>query len=87
MSLHHPANLCAEHVAENRLDGTVVDAIYLGTHTQYVVRFADGQSSTVHLQNTNANQRDFALGDPASILFFRRQRHLADRLMKESKMR
>lgn len=69
MSLHHPEQLHADHAAENRLDGTIVDAIYLGTHTQFVVRFADGQDSTVHLQNNSAREASFRLGDPAAILF------------------
>jgi spermidine/putrescine transport system ATP-binding protein len=69
MSLHHSASLRSAHESENRLDGSIVDAIYLGTHTQYVVRFADGQSSTVHSQNTSGRETDFRLGDPATILF------------------
>jgi spermidine/putrescine transport system ATP-binding protein len=69
MSLHHPENLHAQQEAENRLDGAIVDAIYLGTHTQYIVRFVDGQTSTVHLQNSSDQDRDFRIGDAASILF------------------
>jgi spermidine/putrescine transport system ATP-binding protein len=69
MSLHHPANLRGSHDSENRLDGTIVDAIYLGTHTQYVVRFADGQTSTVHAQNFSGREIDFTVGNPAAILF------------------
>jgi hypothetical protein len=69
MSLHHPDHLTGAHAGENRLDGTIVEAVYLGTHTQYVVRFADGQTSTVHLQNNTVQDRDFRPGDPAAILF------------------
>lgn len=69
MSLHHPTDLRTPQPSENRLDGTIADAIYLGTHTQYVVRFADGQTSTVHVQNSSAREREFLLGDPAAIRF------------------
>lgn len=69
MSLHHPGDLHSAHVAENQLDGVIVDAIYLGTHTQYVVRFADGQTSAVHVQNNSARERGFSIGDDASIRF------------------
>jgi spermidine/putrescine transport system ATP-binding protein len=69
MSLHHPANLHSEHETDNRLDGIVVDAIYLGTHTQFVVRFADDQTCTVHFQNNSGRNADFHIGDPAAIRF------------------
>jgi hypothetical protein len=46
-----------------------VDAIYLGTHTQFVVRFADGQTSTVHLQNASIGGNDYRVGDAAALLF------------------
>lgn len=69
MTLHHPTQLHGEHAGQNRLDGLIIDLIYLGTHTQYVVRFADGQSATVHLQNNAVGERGFSVGEPASILF------------------
>ncbi len=69
MSLHHPADLHPAHDDENRLDGEIVDAIYLGTHTQFVVRFADEQTSTVHVQNSSDAKRDFSIGDAAALRF------------------
>lgn len=69
MTLHRPDDLTGDHSRENRLDGRVVDAIYLGTHTQFVVRFLDGQTATVHLQNNAAHERRFELGDEAALLF------------------
>jgi spermidine/putrescine transport system ATP-binding protein len=69
MTLHRPEHLVGDHSRENRLDGAIVDAIYLGTHTQYVVRFANGQTATVHLQNNAARGSGFSVGQAASLLF------------------
>ncbi|HET9660262.1 MAG TPA: ABC transporter ATP-binding protein [Thermomicrobiales bacterium] len=69
MTLHHLADLLEERDGENRLDGAIADAIYLGTHTQYLVRFADGQTATVHVQNSGGREDDFMVGDPASVGF------------------
>ncbi len=69
MSLHRPELLTGDHSRDNRLDGAIVDAIYLGTHIQYVVRLADGQTATVHLQNSAAQKSLFAIGDAAALLF------------------
>jgi spermidine/putrescine transport system ATP-binding protein len=69
MTMHRPENLQGDHSRENRLDGTIDDAIYLGTHTQFVVRFADGQTATVHLQNSAAHGSGFSVGEAASLLF------------------
>jgi spermidine/putrescine transport system ATP-binding protein len=69
MTLHRPDHLTGEHSGENRLDGLIVDAIYLGTHTQYLVRFADGQTATVHLQNNADHRSSFGIGDAAAVLF------------------
>jgi spermidine/putrescine transport system ATP-binding protein len=69
MTMHRPENLQGYHSRENRLDGTIDDAIYLGTHTQFVVRFADGQTATVHLQNSAAHGSGFSVGEAASLLF------------------
>jgi spermidine/putrescine transport system ATP-binding protein len=69
MSLHHPDELHSGDEGENRVDGEIIDAIYLGTHTQFVVRFADGQTATVHVQNSSAAKRDFSIGDAAALRF------------------
>jgi spermidine/putrescine transport system ATP-binding protein len=69
LSLHHPQDLDGHHSTENRLEGVIVDVIYLGTHTQYVVRFADGQQAAVHLQNKAVVPPDFSIGDAAAISF------------------
>ncbi len=69
MTLHHPADLHGQSSDGNRLDGVVIDSIYLGTHTQFLVRFADGQTATVRVQNNDAQERDFGLGEPASVRF------------------
>ena len=67
--MHRPENLHGDLSRENRLDGAIVDAIYLGTHTQYIVRFADGQTATVHLQNSADHGSGFSVGDGATLLF------------------
>ena len=41
----------------NRLEGTIVDASYLGTSTQYVIDTAWGQALTVFAQNTHRDER------------------------------
>jgi len=69
MSLHRPEDVHGDHAGENRLDGFIADAIYLGTHTTLIVRFADGQSAAVHLQNSAVQPREFSLGDGATVLF------------------
>ena len=69
ISLHHLADIEDEATLQNRLDGSIVDTIYLGTHSQLIVRFADGQSSSVRLQNNLHGEGSFRLGDPVAILF------------------
>jgi len=69
MSLHNPDHLHADPAPGNRLDGTIVEAIYLGTHSQLVVRFADGQTATVHLQNIALHRESFAIGNRAALRF------------------
>jgi spermidine/putrescine transport system ATP-binding protein len=41
----------------NRLEGTIADASYLGTSTQYVIDTAWGQALTVFAQNTHRDER------------------------------
>lgn len=72
MALHRPDDLLGMHTGENRLDGIIVDAIYLGTHTTLIVRVADGQTAAVHLQNSAAHPREFSLGDTVTLLFSHR---------------
>ncbi len=53
----------------NALTGVVSDVIYLGTHTQYVVRLPDGQTAVVHRQNRVAEAPLERIGDTAQIAF------------------
>ncbi len=69
MTLHRSGNLQGAHQGENRLDGTIVDVTYRGTHTQYIVRFADGQAATVHLQNSAVVGSGFSVGEAATVIF------------------
>lgn len=55
--------------AIDELEGVVEDAIYLGTHFQYVVRLADGQAVSVHHQNTAAGEHRISVGDRVVVRF------------------
>ncbi|MEW9613218.1 ABC transporter ATP-binding protein [Shinella sp. S4-D37] len=51
---------------ENRLAGTVMEAIYLGSGSKYEVRLADGAVAVVR---SPLGAADFAIGDTADIAF------------------
>ena len=51
----------------NSLDGTVVDASYVGVSTQYLVRTADGHRLTVYAQNLETSGASEVLSDGASV--------------------
>ena len=51
---------------ENRLSGTVTEAIYLGSGSKYEVRLADG---TVAVVRSPLGAADFAIGDTVDIAF------------------
>jgi putative spermidine/putrescine transport system ATP-binding protein len=51
---------------ENRLSGTVTEAIYLGSGSKYEVRLADG---TIAVVRSPLGATDFAIGDTADIAF------------------
>ena len=53
----------------NKLDGVIHDVIYLGTHTQYVVRLPEGQSVIVHRQNRSAGNGGVEIGEQMRIVF------------------
>jgi spermidine/putrescine transport system ATP-binding protein len=53
----------------NRLAGRVSDAIYLGTHTQYVLTLPGGGSVTIHRQNRSAAESGQQIGDEATVVF------------------
>jgi len=53
----------------NAVDGTIVDASYLGVSTQYVVRLASGETVTVYEQNVERTARStlHRLGEPITL--------------------
>jgi putative spermidine/putrescine transport system ATP-binding protein len=51
---------------ENRLSGTVAEAIYLGSGSKYEVRLTDG---TIAVVRSPLGATDFAIGDPVDIAF------------------
>ena len=53
----------------NVLDGMVADIVYLGTHTQYVVRLPGGPTVVVHRQNRFLGEAEPRLGDPVRVVF------------------
>ncbi|HEU5433674.1 MAG TPA: ABC transporter ATP-binding protein [Thermomicrobiales bacterium] len=53
----------------NALDATLVDVIYLGTHTHYVARLLGGAFVAVHRQNRAFGEAEPRVGDPIRIGF------------------
>ncbi len=51
---------------ENRLTGTVTEAIYLGSGSKYELRLADG---TIAVVRSPLGALDFAIGDAADVAF------------------
>jgi spermidine/putrescine transport system ATP-binding protein len=51
----------------NSLDGTILDASYIGVHTQYLVETTDGHKITVYAQNLETSGASEALGDGEAI--------------------
>lgn len=53
--------------ATNALDGTILDASYVGVHTQYLVQTADGHKLTVYAQNLETSGAGEVLADGAAV--------------------
>jgi spermidine/putrescine transport system ATP-binding protein len=53
----------------NRLDGTLAEIVYLGTHTQYVVALPTGDQIVVHRQNRTLGEPEHRLGESLTIVF------------------
>jgi spermidine/putrescine transport system ATP-binding protein len=51
----------------NSLDGTVLDASYIGVHTQYIVETTDGHKITVYAQNLETSGASEVLGDGEAV--------------------
>jgi spermidine/putrescine transport system ATP-binding protein len=59
----------------NALEGTVVDASYIGVSTQYIVETADGHRLTVYAQNLETSGASEALSDGQRITVTWRPQH------------
>jgi spermidine/putrescine transport system ATP-binding protein len=51
----------------NSLDGTILDASYVGVHTQYLVQTADGHKLTVYAQNLETSGASEVLADGEAV--------------------
>jgi spermidine/putrescine transport system ATP-binding protein len=51
----------------NTLDGTILDASYVGVHTQYLVETADGHKLTVYAQNLETSGASEVLADGEAV--------------------
>ncbi len=43
--------------------------VYVGTHTQYLVRLPGGQMLTVYRQNRAVGENEHAIGESLSVVF------------------
>ena len=61
------AELDSSHGETNALDGTVLDASYIGVSTQYLVQTADGHKLTVYAQNLEIGGAGEAIADGEAV--------------------
>jgi spermidine/putrescine transport system ATP-binding protein len=53
----------------NRLEGRLQEVVFVGTHTQYLLRLPGGQILTVHRQNRAVGEPDVPAGAPLTVVF------------------
>jgi spermidine/putrescine transport system ATP-binding protein len=53
----------------NALTGRLDEVVYVGTHTQYLVRLPGGQLLTVYRQNRAVGENEHVTGEPLSVVF------------------
>jgi spermidine/putrescine transport system ATP-binding protein len=53
----------------DRLTGKLEEVVYVGTHTQYLLRLGDGQMVTVHRQNRAVGAAEYLIGEAVSVVF------------------
>jgi spermidine/putrescine transport system ATP-binding protein len=53
----------------DRLTGQLEEIVYVGTHTQYLLRLSGGQIVTVHRQNRAIGEAEPQVGEPLKALF------------------
>jgi spermidine/putrescine transport system ATP-binding protein len=63
------ADLPGEIPGWNRLDGTLAEIVYVGTHTQYLLRLPGGQGLTVYRQNRLVGEREQTTGETVTVVF------------------
>ncbi len=73
----------------NALEGTVLDASYIGVSTQYIVKTADGQRLTVYAQNLETSGANEGLADGQAVRLSWKPQHTfviarADQVVNET---
>ena len=58
-----------EAPGSNALTGRLDEVVYVGTHTQYLVRLPGGQLLTVYRQNRAVGENEHVTGEPLSVVF------------------
>jgi spermidine/putrescine transport system ATP-binding protein len=58
-----------ETPGSNALSGRLDEVVYVGTHTQYLVRLPGGQLLTVYRQNRAVGENEYRTGEPLSVVF------------------
>ena len=69
------AEVVEDDGATNSLEGTVLDASYIGVSTQYLVRTADGHTLTVYAQNLDTSGASEVLSDGQPVRLTWRPQH------------
>jgi ABC-type Fe3+/spermidine/putrescine transport system ATPase subunit len=59
----------SEVPGSNALTGRLDEVVYVGTHTQYLVRLPGGQILTVYRQNRAVGENEHAIGEALSVVF------------------
>jgi spermidine/putrescine transport system ATP-binding protein len=59
----------SEAPGSNALTGRLDEVVYVGTHTQYLVRLPGGQVLTVYRQNRAVGESEHVTGEPLSVVF------------------
>jgi spermidine/putrescine transport system ATP-binding protein len=59
----------SEVPGSNALTGRLHEVVYVGTHTQYLIRLPGGQILTVYRQNRAVGENEHAAGESVSVVF------------------
>jgi spermidine/putrescine transport system ATP-binding protein len=58
-----------EGAAWDRLTGRLIEIVYVGTFTQYMIGLAGGQVLTVHRQNRAVGEPEHPIGETLTVVF------------------